>query len=168
LPETGDHLPALGRLRGFANNRGVRLAGCEEAVGVAGFEPFLRAGAYDVMMPDVKYVGGLGEMLRVAERLSEAGVAVSPHNPSGPIAHAASLHVSAAMPNFDRLEVQFDETPLFDALVDGGLPRPIDGEVDIKALGTGLGVALDLSAHGGLTTSRHYGRAPVLERLATQ
>lgn len=167
LPETDDHLPALRRLRGFANDRGVRLAGCEEAVGVAGFEPFLKAGAYDVMMPDVKYVGGIGEMLWVADRLSKAGVEVSPHNPSGPIAHAASLHVSAAMPAFDRLEVQFDETPLFDALVGGGLPRPVDGEEDVKALGPGLGVALNLSAHGGLTTSKHFERTPVLDQIAT-
>ena len=43
------------------------------------------------------------------------------------------------MPFFDRLEIHFDETPLFDVLVGGGLPRPIDGGVDIRALGPGLG-----------------------------
>lgn len=165
LPEVAESLPVLRRLRGLANGRGVRLAGCEEAIGLAGFEPFLAAGAYDVMMPDVKYVGGLAEMLRVAERLAAAGVAVSPHNPSGPIAHAASLHVSAALPAFDRLEVQFDESPLFGALVRGGLPAVLAGGAQAPPPGLGLGVALDSQALAGRSAGGRYARTPEPERL---
>jgi galactonate dehydratase len=35
----------------------MRLAGCEEGVRLEAFAPFVTVGAYDVMMPDVKYVG---------------------------------------------------------------------------------------------------------------
>ncbi|HEX2556439.1 MAG TPA: mandelate racemase/muconate lactonizing enzyme family protein [Microvirga sp.] len=148
LPETADNLAALKRLRGLANARGMRLAGCEEGIRTDGFAPFLEAGAYDVMMPDVKYVGGLHEMLRIADRLRAHGVAVSPHNPSGPVCHAASLHVCAAVPVLDRLEVQFDETPLFAALAGGALPVPKAGVSPLPDA-VGLGIALD----PGLTQS---------------
>jgi hypothetical protein len=39
------------------------------------------------MMPDVKYAGGLAEMLRIGAALAAHGVEVSPHNPSGPVSH---------------------------------------------------------------------------------
>jgi len=58
VPETVDNIPTLRRLRHLANARGMLLAGCEQLIRVAGFAPFLSGGAYDVLMPDVKYVGG--------------------------------------------------------------------------------------------------------------
>ena len=38
-------------------------------------------------------------------------VAVSPHNPSGPVATAARVQLCAAMSNFDILEHQWGEVP---------------------------------------------------------
>ncbi len=142
LPEIDAHIAALVRLRGRANARGIRLAGMEQGIGLAAFQPYCAAGAYDVMMPDVKYIGGLGEMLRAAEAFADYGVAMSPHNPSGPIAHAASLQVGAAMASFDALELQFDESPLFDALGGGAVPARVAGNSALPA-GPGLGVRLD-------------------------
>ena len=141
LPETEANLPALRRLRTLANASGIRLAGCETAVGEEGFAPFLDAQAYDAMMPDAKYVGGLAEMLRIAGTFAASGVAFSPHNPTGPVCHAASLQVCAAAGTLDRLEVQFDETPLFDELVDSALPRAARGASALPG-GPGLGVRL--------------------------
>ena len=142
LPETPDAIPALRRLRGLANARGVRLAGFEQGIRRAAFAPFLAAGAYDVMMPDVKYVGGLEEMLRLAEDMRRVGVAFSPHNPSGPVCHAASLQVSAAVPELDMLETQFDETEVFQALQATRLPHAANGTVALSGR-PGLGVSLD-------------------------
>src|SRR5262249_21988300 len=122
IAENDDARPVLARMRAHANRRGMRLAGCEMQTDEAAFAAFLDAGAYDVVMPDVEYVGTLDAMLRIAARAARAGAACAPHNPSGPISHAASLHVSAAMPDLLTLETQFDETPHFDALVAGGLP----------------------------------------------
>jgi galactonate dehydratase len=141
LAETTANIGALVRLRGLANERGIRLAGCELGIGEEGFAPFLAAGAYDAMMPDVKYFGGLADMLALAERFAAAGVAFSPHNPTGPVCHAASLQVCAAAPVVDRLEVQFDETPRFDALVGGAIP-PMRGGVSPLPAGTGIGMRL--------------------------
>lgn len=142
VPETPEMLQTLRDLRGVANRLGVRLAGCEEMTLVDGFVPFLDAGAYDVMMPDAKYVGGLREMLRVADALQAHGVAFSPHSPSGPVCHAVSLHVCAVSSAFPRLEMQYAETPLFEQVVGNALPVPVRGEIAVPTA-PGLGVRLD-------------------------
>lgn len=141
LPETAENLPALKQLRSAANAIGTRLAGAEQMSTLSAFEPFLESGAYDVMMPDVKYAGGLREMLRIATAFARAGVDFSPHNPTGPICHAASLHVSAVAESFTRLELQFDESPAFRNIVVGDLPQPQTGVSQLPSA-KGLGVRL--------------------------
>ena len=78
LVETAAMFPSLRRLRAFANARGIRLAGCESMTGVEAFRSFLDAGVYDVVMPDVKYAGGLAEMLRIADAAAACGASCSP------------------------------------------------------------------------------------------
>jgi galactonate dehydratase len=93
-------------------------------------------------MPDVKYAGGIRELGRIAEAAAAHGVACSPHNPSGPIAHAHSLHVSAHLGLFPFLELQHGESPLFFDIVDGVLPDPRSGRSDLpRGPGLGLGLA---------------------------
>ncbi|MFZ4285568.1 mandelate racemase/muconate lactonizing enzyme family protein [Variovorax sp. HJSM1_2] len=143
LPEVPENIPALTRLRTQANAQGVRLAGLEENIGWDSFRPYCEAGAYDVVMPDVKYVGGMAEMLRLAQHCAALGVQVSPHNPSGPICHAASLHLASVLPAFDMLEMQFDESPLFQALVTPAF-APIEHGQTVLPKGHGLGLQLHL------------------------
>jgi galactonate dehydratase len=153
LPETPDYLRELRALRSLANARGIRLAGCEEAIRAEGFMPYLEAGAYDVMMPDIKYVGGITEMLNVARLLSWHEVEFSPHNPSGPIAHAMSLQICSLVPNFRRLEMQFDETPHFQTLVHPALPVPASGAARVSRA-SGAGTRLNRDILDSLTICR--------------
>jgi galactonate dehydratase len=141
LVEESSNFAALRRLRSRCNAMGVRLAGCEMMIGREGFQPFLDAGVYDVIMPDIKYAGGVRELLRIARAAGSQGVATSPHNPSGPIAHAHSLHVSAHIERFPFLEFQYGESPLFFDFIDGVLPDPRPGRSDLPD-GIGLGVGL--------------------------
>ncbi len=141
LPETAEHIDALVRLRSLANPKGIRMAGMEQGIRFDAFRPFCEAGAYDVMMPDVKYMGGLQEMLHAADRFALHGVQFSPHNPTGPICHAASLQLAAAAGSFDMLELQFDESPLFGQLVDADFGPVADGHCQFPA-GAGLGARL--------------------------
>ena len=60
-------------------------------------------------MPDVKHCGGLLELTRIAAMAAADGVAVAPHNPSGPVSTAASVQVCAGMSNFRLLELQWGE-----------------------------------------------------------
>lgn len=142
LPETPENLAAIRALRERANRHGVKLAGCETMVREEGFRPFLDAGAYDVIMPDVKYAGGLRAVLALEEQAMRAGTAISLHNPTGPVCHAASLHVSAALHDPDLLEMQFDETPLFEALQSTAVPAARGGAIDLPTE-AGLGLQLD-------------------------
>ena len=142
VPETPETIPVIRQLRHLANASGTRLAGLELQVLEHGFRPFLEAGAYDVMMPDVKYVGGPAEMLRVAALLARHGVEVSPHNPTGPICHAHSLHVCAALAGGGLLEHQFDESAAFGAIVGDAIPPSRGGSATLDWTRPGLGVAL--------------------------
>lgn len=141
LPESEANIPALVRLRRQCNAHGIRQAGLETSVGWETMRPFCEAGAYDVVMPDMKYIGGIREVERTATECETLGVQVSPHNPSGPICHAASLQVSALLGAFDMLELQFDESPLFDSLVDAPFAQISDGQAQLPP-GLGLGVVL--------------------------
>lgn len=141
LPETPDAMGALRKLRAESNALGMRLAGLEELTHPDAFRPWLEAGCYDVVMPDVKYAGGISGVLRVAELAAEHATACAPHNPTGPVCHAASLAACAIGTNMEMLEHQFDETPAFWDLVGGDLPRPHRG-VSALPTGKGLGVAI--------------------------
>lgn len=141
IPDTVDNIPALTRLRSAANHLGIRLAGNELGIGAHGFLPYLTGGAYDVMMPDVKYVGSLAEMVQMAEQFDRHGVELSPHNPNGPICHAASLHICAVLPKLRRLEIQLGESDLFDEIVGNALPSRMGGTSTLPT-GSGFGVEL--------------------------
>jgi galactonate dehydratase len=135
------NLGELRRIRAMANDRGMRLAGAETLAGLAGFAPVIAAGAYDVLMPDIKYCGGHEEMRRIAALAQVHGIEIAPHNPTGPICHAHTVQVCATIPNLGRLEVQFGETPLFFGIAAGTVPA-ISGGVAPVPDRPGLGAAL--------------------------
>lgn len=141
IAETVENISALVRLRRQCNALEFCQAGLEMGIGWDAFRPYCEAGAYDVVMPDVKYMGGLHEVVQTAERCAELGVGVSPHNPSGPICHAVSLQVSSALDAFDMLEMQFDESALFDELVAAPFGPTRKGHIATPS-GPGLGVTL--------------------------
>jgi galactonate dehydratase len=86
----------------------LRFAAGELFWGNARFAEIAARRWADVIMPDVKHVGGFGPLLGVL-RQSAGKIEVSPHNPSGPISTAASLHAAAVHPELVRsLEYSFD------------------------------------------------------------
>ena len=86
----------------------LRLAGGELFWGTQRFAEIAAHQWVHVIMPDVKHVGGFGPLLGVL-KMAEGKIEVSPHNPAGPIATAASLHAAAVRPASVRsLEYSFD------------------------------------------------------------
>jgi galactonate dehydratase len=140
-PVAEANLAAIRRLRGMANDRGMRLAGAETLAGLAGFAPVIAAEAYDVLMPDIKYCGGHEEMRRIAALAQVHGIEIAPHNPTGPVCHAHAVHAAAAIPNATTLEVQFGETPLFTGIMDGAVPSATGGRAALPTA-PGLGCSL--------------------------
>jgi len=135
---------AIARLRERAHAQGIQLAGGEMITGPEQAVAMCAAALYDVLMPDVKYAGGYRGMLAIAKICDAHGVAFSPHNPTGPIAHLASIHVCAASPGVLWLEHQWAESPLFDALIGGNAAPLVDGAFVVPQ-SPGLGAALDLA-----------------------
>jgi galactonate dehydratase len=97
--------PAYAELR---RRTPLRIAAGEIFWGGSRFAEIRRQRWADVIMPDVKHVGGFGPLLDVM-RTSAGAIEVSPHNPAGPISTAASLHAAAIYPDVVRtLEYAFD------------------------------------------------------------
>ena len=117
------------------------LAGGEFLFGIKGFGPLCEAQAVDVIMPDVKYCGGLLEAFRIAALAEYHGIVVAPHNPSGPVATSASAALCASLPNFSILEYQWGETPWRSRLIDP--PEAFqNGNIQIGNR-SGLGISLN-------------------------
>jgi len=138
---------SIARLTALAHERGIRTAGGETIAGADAAQAMCAGKLYDVLMPDIKYAGGYAGMLAIADVCAQHGVAFAPHNPTGPIAHVASIHLCAAAPTLLWLEHQWNETPLFAALVGGDVPPLADGAFALPAA-PGLGVALDAALAG--------------------
>ena len=129
---------ALARVRDAV---AIEVIGGEHLTGPAACWPYLADRLFGTLMPDVKHCGGVSGLLAIGELAAAAGVAVAPHNPSGPVALAASLQVAAVLPTFRILEYAWGETDWRAGLVSP--PETIvNGEIAVP-VGPGLGVRLD-------------------------
>jgi galactonate dehydratase len=89
----------------------LRISGGELFWGRGRFAEITEHRWCDVIMPDVKHVGGFGPLLDVL-KMGAGRIEISPHNPSGPISTAASLHAAAVHPDLVRsLEYSFQRQP---------------------------------------------------------
>ncbi|SDL25298.1 enolase C-terminal domain-like protein [Streptomyces indicus] len=139
-------------LRKVRDALGVPLAGGEFAATEDEVLPALRSGALDVLMPDVKHAGGPQQVLRLAGLAERHGVAVSLHNPSGPVATAASAHLSALLaPSSPPLEFMFGEVAWRAETVTPH--EPVAAGTYTLPPGPGLGLVPDLSHRPEETTA---------------
>jgi len=124
------------------------LVGGETARGTRDLLPFIERGLWDVLMPDVRFFGGITELVSLASLAAQHQLTIAPHNPRGPVATLASAHAMAGCAVFQMLEYQFDECGWRNELV-GGAEQIRDGHLQLPH-GAGLGCALDramLDAH---------------------
>jgi len=86
----------------------LRIAAGELFWGKERFREIMEKQWAHVIMPDVKHVGGFGPLLEVI-KMAAGKIEVSPHNPSGPVSTAASLHAAALHPDgITSIEYAFD------------------------------------------------------------
>ena len=105
------------------------------------FERLLKVGNVDYILPDVKHVGGLLGLKKIATLAETTNVKVTPHNPSGPVATAASVQCMASIQNFGILEYAWGEVDWRRKLVEP--PEEIkDGFIEVPN-GIGLGITLN-------------------------
>lgn len=75
------------------------------------FVDYLRMECADYWQPDVSHAGGIMEMKKIASIAEAHYIPLCPHNPSGPIANAATLQLAACIPNFYLLETMSNDIP---------------------------------------------------------
>ena len=101
-PTPPDNLDALAKVR--KNNFKTDLATGERLFTRWGFRQLIEQQLVDIIQPDVIHCGGLSEIRKIASMAETYYMQVAPHNPRGPIATAASLHLCSSIPNFIILE----------------------------------------------------------------
>ncbi|MBI2686137.1 MAG: mandelate racemase/muconate lactonizing enzyme family protein [Acidobacteria bacterium] len=105
------------------------------------YRELLAGGAARVVMPDVAWCGGLTQAKKIADMGAVHYLPVAPHNCGGPVLHAATMHLAAAVPNLYiaesvRRHYADEYTPIV-----GPLDAPQDGFFDLPR-GPGLGLDL--------------------------
>jgi galactonate dehydratase len=120
---------------------GPRLAGGAPHLTRHEFRPLLEARALDVIMPDPKWCGGITEVRKAASMAETYGALVSPHNASGPISTAASVHLALSLSNFLIIEFAWG-APTWRSNLCLGTERIERGHFQLPK-GPGLGVDLD-------------------------
>jgi galactonate dehydratase len=129
-------------LRALSARVRVPLAAGERLYSAGECGQLAREGGISVLQPDVIHVGGVTALLAAAEAAYAAGVVVAPHNASGPIATAATLHVSSVVPNFFLQEMFSPE----DAPWKERTARPpivVEQGTVLVPSGPGIGIDLD-------------------------
>lgn len=101
-PTPPDSLDAIAEVR---RKSPVPLAAGERVYSLTQFREFLDKGCADFAQPDVSHCGGISALMKMAAMAEPHYVGIAPHNPSGPIANAAALHLAAAIPGFRILEI---------------------------------------------------------------
>lgn len=119
----------------------MKTAGGETIYGLGNFRGYLEARSVDIVMPDVKYCGGMLELQKAAALAEGFGVPVSPHGPASPVGNVAAAHVCAVMKNFLILELGFGEVPWRAELIDP--PELFDKGVMTLSERPGLGIELN-------------------------
>lgn len=72
---------------------------------------YLRMECADFWQPDVSHAGGIMEVKKIAAIAEAHHIPVCPHNPSGPVANAATLQLAACVQNFYLLETMASDIP---------------------------------------------------------
>ena len=140
-------------LAAIARDVPMPVAGGESGYGVEFFDGLLDQRAVAVVMPDVKYCGGVAEAARAGRSAIGRGGGVSLHSPSGPISLLASGHATAAVDGALPLEHAVHEVDWRADLIEPA--ERIEGGRLLLPSAAGLGAALNTEVvrrHGRLWT----------------
>jgi L-alanine-DL-glutamate epimerase-like enolase superfamily enzyme len=122
----------------------VPIAGGEVLTRRQSFQPWLQAGAFDIVQPDATKVGGLSESRRIGWMARENGVRLIPHGWNTALGLAADLQLASALPDVDLVEY-LTGSPFVDNIASGGWKLNADGTLPIPDR-PGLGVTIDMDA----------------------
>jgi len=105
-PVPPDSLESLKEVRGKSP---VAIAAGERLYTRWDYRKMFDLAAADYIQPDVSHAGGIMELKMIAAEAECRYIPFAPHNPSGPVANAATLQLAASCPNFEILEIMYSD-----------------------------------------------------------
>lgn len=105
-PTPPDNLEALKAVR---DKSPVAIAAGERLYTRYAYKDLFEMRAADYVQPDISHAGGIMELKKIAAMAEAYYMPFAPHNPSGPVANAATLQLAAACPNFCILEIMYSD-----------------------------------------------------------
>lgn len=137
-PVPPDNLEAL---RAVRDKSPVAIAAGERLYTLKSFKDLLHTRTVDFIQPDISHAGGLMELKKIAALAEANYIAFAPHNPSGPIANAATMQLAACCENFSILEIMYDDVEHRRNITDENLKYE-NGRLEISDR-PGLGIELN-------------------------
>jgi len=104
-------------LRQVKDATSVPICSGENLSGLRGYRPYFEARAMDVVMVDVPW-NGFAVSKRVADLAESYELNIAPHNYYSHLSTLHSAHLCACVPNVRIMEVDVDDVPWKDELVD--------------------------------------------------
>jgi L-alanine-DL-glutamate epimerase-like enolase superfamily enzyme len=146
-------MDSLGDLRRYAEASPAPVCASETLGSRAAFRDLLETGAAGIVMLDVAWCGGLSEARKIAAMAEAWHLPVAPHDCTGPVALAASTHLSLNAPNaLIQESVRAFYRGWYRDVVTA-LPPVSRGEITVPP-GPGLGLALLPDLERGWTVAR--------------
>jgi galactonate dehydratase len=129
-------------LREVTSRSSTRIASGERLASIYEVRPFLETRALGLLQVDLANCGGITGGKKIAALAESHYVPLAPHNPNGPLATAAAVHLLAAIPNGYLLEMvgSPEDLELHERMARPA-PRPRNGVI---ALPDGPGLGLEL------------------------
>lgn len=125
-------------------NAPLPISGGEVLTRRQAFQPWIIAGAFDIVQPDVTKVGGISEERRIGWLAQEHGLRFIPHGWNTAVGLAADLQLASAFAGTDLVEYKIG-SPYIDEIALGGWQLDTDGMLAIPDA-PGLGLTLDADA----------------------
>ncbi len=107
-PTPPDSLEALKAVR---DKSPVAISAGERLYSRFDYRKFFDILPADYIQPDISHAGGIMELKKIAAEAECRYIPFAPHNPSGPVANAATLQLAANCPNFCILEIMYSDVP---------------------------------------------------------
>ena len=140
-PTPPDSLEALKAVR---DKSPVPISAGERLYNLRQYRDLFETRAADYIQPDISHAGGIMELKKIAAVAESYYIPFAPHNPSGPVACAATLQLAACCTNFSILEIMYSDVEWRKDVTDEAL-RYEDGCIYVPDK-PGLGIEINEEA----------------------
>jgi len=118
-------------LREVKDAASMPICSGENLYGLRGYRPAFEARAMDVVMIDVPW-NGFAQSKKIADLAETYELNIAPHNYYSHLSTLHSAHLCASVPNVRIMEIDVDDVPWKDELVDHP-PVVVDGRLAIPS-----------------------------------